>query len=173
MKNLIKVPLFVGALVFSSCWQSLFAAETNVKSDVTNYNSQVNMDLLVIPILPGGGTDAATIRTSTSATNLILSFTVPSKYILRSIKVRGANCDYTTGDENYNFDIKEALADTMTSASLLSAPINITNTGRNGVGTISDSIIADESLLSVYAYGSGTTPIINDASLVLYLERTN
>lgn len=173
MKTFIKRGLCMGALASLGLWQSLFAAETNVASAVTNYSSQVTMDILVIPILPGGGSDTASIRTSTSSGNLILDFTVPSKYILRSVKARGANCDYTTGDENYNFDIKEALAGTMTSASLLSAPINITNTGRNGVGTIADSIIADESLLSIYAYGSGTSPIINDATLILYLERTN
>lgn len=173
MKNFVTGAICAVILILSGLWQGVFAAETNVLSAVTNYNSQVNLDMLVIPILPGGGSDTASIRTSTSSTNLILDFTVPSKYTLRSAKVRGNNCDYTTGDENYNFDITEALTGTMTAASLLSAPINITDTGRNGVGTISDANIADESLLSVYAYGSGTTPIIRDATLILYLERTD
>lgn len=149
-----------------------YAAETNVASNVTNYMPQVNMEMWIIPILPGGGTDGAAIRTATSSANLIMDFTVPAKYILRAAKVRAPNCDYTTTDEGYYVDVKEALAGTMTSASLFSAPISVVDTARNGVATISDSSIADESLLLIYAYGTGTTPIINDMTLTLYVERT-
>mgnify|MGYP001559264112 CR=1 FL=1 len=147
------------------------AAETNEVSAVTNIIPQVNLDLWIIPILPGGGTDAASIRTSTSSTNLIMDFTVPSKYRLHAAKVRAPNCDYTTGNEGYYVDVKEAVAGTMTSASLFSSPISVVDTGRNGVAVISDKNIADESLLLIYAYGTGTSPIINDMTLILYVER--
>ena len=148
-----------------------FAAETNVESAVTNYSPLIVTDLFIIPVLPGGGSDTAGIRTSTSSTNLVMDFTVPAKYRLIAAKVRGPNCDFTTGNEEYYVDVKEAVPGTMTSASLFSSVITITDTGRNGVATISDSSIADESLLLIYAYGSGTTPIINDMTLTLYLER--
>ena len=149
-----------------------YAAETNVASEVTNYMPQVNMELWIIPILPGGGTDSASIRVSTSSSNKILNFTVPAKYILRSAKVRAGNSDYTTGDEAYAVDVFEAPAGAMTEASLFSAPIAVPASTHNGVATISDSIISDESLLTVYAWASaGTTPIINDMTLTLYVER--
>lgn len=142
---------------------SLVNGADNTASAVTNYNPNVKTELLVLQIV-GQGTE-----TVASTDNIVASFVIPSKYNLLSVKARAEGFDNGTASNRFYVDIKEALTGTTTDASVLSSVIAIGTASSSVTGSISDSTLADESLINVYAYGSGTSR----ATLQMYMERSN
>lgn len=137
-------------------------AEDNTASNVTNYSPSVNTELWVINLVPYG------TMTVASATK-VASFVIPSKYKLLSIKARAEGFDNGTATNRFYVDVKEALTGSMTEASVLSSVIAIGTQSSSVTGSISDTSLADESLISIYGYGSGTSR----ATLQIYVERSN
>lgn len=73
--------------------------------------------------------------------------------------------DYASTDEHYKIDIKEG------ASSILSAPIDMVAADTVYDGTLSDTTIADEAVLTVILDVSGTTPSVEDVSVLLLLKR--
>lgn len=140
---------------------TLLAAD-NTASNVSNYSPSVNTELWIINLVPYG------TMTETGATR-VSSFVLPSKYKLLSVKARAEGFDNGTATNRFYVDIKEALTGTTTGASVLSSLIAIGTQSSSVTGSISDAILADESLVEVYGYGSGTSR----ATLQVYVERSN
>lgn len=159
LRNFI-VGLGVASLLAIS---SLGYGADNTASNVTNYNPNVKTELWVLQIV-GQGTE-----TVASSDNIVASIVVPSKYSLLSVKARAEGFDNGTASNRFYVDIQEALTGTTTDASVLSSPIAIGTQSSSVTGSISDSTLADESLINVYAYGSGTSR----ATLQIYVERSN
>lgn len=151
----------LGILIASSLAISTARGADNVLSDVTNYSPMVNTQLWVLPF-PG-------TTTSSSSATLISSFVVPSKYNILAVKARAETLDTGTVTNRLYIAIEEALAGTTTDTTILSSNLAIGTASSSVVGTISDSSIADESLINIYAYGSSCTNI----TLMMYVERTN
>ena len=141
---------------------ALIAAD-NTASNVTNYSPSVNTELWVVPLV-GQGTE-----TVASSDNIVLSWVVPSKYKVLSVKARAEGFDNGTASNRFNVDILEYLTGTMTGATILTSPIAIGTASSSVTASVSDATIADESLLEVRAYGSGTSR----ATLQIYVERSN
>lgn len=141
---------------------ALIAAD-NIASNVANYSQAINVDLWLLQIV-GQGTE-----TVASSGNVVSSWVVPSKYKILSVKARAEGFDNGTATNRFNVDIFEFLTGTITGSSILSSPIAIGTQSSSVTGTVSDATIADESLVEVRAYGSGTSR----ATLQIYVERTN
>lgn len=141
---------------------TLLAAD-NTASNVNNYSPLVNTELWVVPLV-GQGTE-----TVASSGNIVSSWVVPSKYKVISIKARAEGFDNGTASNRFYVDVLEYLTGTMTGATILTSPIAIGTASSSVTASISDAIIADESLLEVRAYGSGTSR----ATLQIYVERSN
>lgn len=162
--NLLKKKFLcaVAGLILAACMGHVTAGD-NTASDVTNYSPGVKTELWLLQIV-GQGTE-----TVASSGNIVASLVVPSKYKVLSVKARAEGFDNGTASNRFYVDLKEALTGTTTEASILSSPIAIGTASSSVAGTISDSTIADESLLDIYGYGSGTSR----ATLQIYVERTN
>lgn len=73
--------------------------------------------------------------------------------------------DYASTDEHYKIDIKEG------ATSILSAPIDMVAADTVYDGTVSDTTLADEAVLTVILDVTGTTPSVEDVSVLLILKR--
>lgn len=153
-------------IVFCLCslitGRTLLAAD-NTASNVINYSPSVNTELWIVPLV-GQGTE-----TVAATNNIVTSWVVPSKYKVLSIKARAEGFDNGTSSNRFYVDIFEYLTGTMTGATILTSPIAIGTASSSVTASVSDASIADESLLEVRAYGSGTSR----ATLQIYVERTN
>lgn len=160
--KLRKIIVGLGVASFLAI-SSLGYGADNTASAVANYNPNVKTELIVLQIV-GQGTE-----TVASSSNIVSSFVLPSKYNLLSVKARAEGFDNGTASNRFYVDVKEALTGSTTDASVLSSPIAIGTASSSVTGSISDSSLADESLINVYAYGSGTSR----ATLQIYVERSN
>ena len=140
---------------------ALIAAD-NTESNVSNYSPAVNTELWILPLITGA------THTSSSA-ELLGGIVVPSKYKILSVKARAEYFDNGTASNRYFVDIEEALTGTTTDTTILSGDITIGTASSSVTGSISDSTVADESLLNIYGYGSSTRNLL----LQIYVERSN
>lgn len=138
-------------------------ASDNTASNVSNYSQSTNTELWIVPLV-GQGTETVALTT-----NIVTSWVVPSKYKVLSIKARAEGFDNGTASNRFYVDVLEYLTGTMTGATILTSPIAIGTASSSVTASVSDSSIADESLLEVRAYGSGTSR----ATLQIYVERSN
>ena len=140
---------------------ALIAAD-NTASNVTNYSTAVNTELWVIPLVTGATHTASTAE-------LLGGIVVPSKYKVLSVKTRAIYFDNGTASNRYFVDLKEALTGTTTDTTILSGVMTIGTSSSSVTGSVSDSTLADESLLNIYGYGSSTRNLF----LQVYVERSN
>jgi len=159
----MKFKKWLFGFLMGLCLISAVEAADNTASNVTNYSPSVNTELWVVPLV-GQGTE-----TVAGSDNIVTSWVVPSKYKVLSIKARAEGFDNATSTNRFYVDVKEAVTGTTTNASILSAVIAIGTASSSVTGSLSDTSIADESLLSVFCYGSGTSR----ATLQMYVERSN
>jgi hypothetical protein len=73
--------------------------------------------------------------------------------------------DYASTDEVYTIDVKEG------ATTILSAPIDLVAADTVYTGTLADTTIADEAVLTVILDVSGTTPSVEDVTVLLILKR--
>jgi hypothetical protein len=73
--------------------------------------------------------------------------------------------DYSSTDEAYKIDVKEG------ANSILSAPINMLAADTVYAGTLADTAIADEAVVTVVLDVAGTTPSVEDVTVLLVLKR--
>jgi hypothetical protein len=73
--------------------------------------------------------------------------------------------DYASTDEVYTIDVKEG------ATTILSAPIDLVAADTVYTGTLADTAIADEAVLTVILDVSGTTPSVEDVTVLLILKR--
>lgn len=154
---------FIVLVICSLLSGGVLLAADNTASNVSNYSPGVNTELWVLSLV-GQGTE-----TVASTSNVVASLVVPSKYKILSIKARAEGFDNGTASNRFYVDIKEYLTGTMTGVTILTSPIAIGTQSSSVTASVSDANIADESLLEVIAYGSGTSR----ATLQVYVERTN
>jgi hypothetical protein len=73
--------------------------------------------------------------------------------------------DYASTDETYKVDVLEA------GTTILSAPINMLAADTVYAGTLADTAIADEAVVTVVLDVAGTTPSVSDVTVLLVLKR--
>ena len=162
----LLVAVFITATTFQVLYRDkdceVLAAD-NTAEAVTNYSPGVVTELWVIPIV-GYAT-----MTSAAEDNILASIVVPSKYTILSIKCRAEGFDNGTASNRFYVDLEEALTGTTTDTTVLTANIAIGTAASSVAGSITDTVLADESLLNIYGWGSGTAR----ATLQIYVQRSN
>lgn len=104
---------------------------------------------------------------NTTSTVTPVTFRLPFKAQVIGVSCHARTIDLTTTDETYTVDIKEG------GTSVLSSAISILAAGTIYEGTVSDSYIADEATVTTVVTLGGTTPILNDLTVLLTIRRTN
>jgi len=103
----------------------------------------------------------------TSGVTSLRSFIMPFAATLVEVSASARDLDTTSGNEVYSVDVLEA------SVSVLSAVINLTTDAAPVVGTISDSSIADNAFVSVDLSMGGTSPALDDLTVLLTFKRNH
>lgn len=93
--------------------------------------------------------------------NPLAAFQMPFAATLTEVSCHARDIDTTNTDETYTIDIEEA------GTSVLSSAISILADDTCYVGTISDSAIADNAKIEVVLTLGGTTPTIDDITVLL------
>ena len=101
----------------------------------------------------------------TATLNPTAAFQMPFAATLTEVSVHARDIDTTDTDETYTVDIEEA------GTSVLSSAISITADDTAVVGTISDSAIADNAKIEVVLTLGGTTPTIDDLTVLLTFQK--
>jgi len=97
----------------------------------------------------------------TSTLDPAATFQMPFAATLVEVSVCARAIDTSSGDETYTVDLEEA------GASVLSNAISISASNTPVVGTISDTSIADNAKMEVVLTLGGTTPAIDDLTVLL------
>jgi len=92
-------------------------------------------------------------------------FQMPFAATLLEVSVAARDIDTSDGNEEYSVDIEEA------GTTVLSAAISITADATAVVGTVSDSAIADNAAIEVVLTLGGTTPAIDDLTVLLTFQK--
>lgn len=101
----------------------------------------------------------------TATLDPVHTFQMPFAATLTEVSVCARDIDTTDTDETYTVDVEEA------GTSVLSSAISITADNTPVVGTISDSSIADNAKIEVVFTLGGTTPSINDTTVLLTFQK--
>ncbi|MBI2543284.1 MAG: hypothetical protein HYW24_03800 [Candidatus Aenigmarchaeota archaeon] len=97
----------------------------------------------------------------TATLNPVFTFAMPFAATLTEVSSTARTIDTVTGDETYTIDVTE------NSTTVLSSATAITASNTPVTGTISDSIIADNAKMEVVLTLAGTTPQIDDLTVLL------
>jgi hypothetical protein len=87
----------------------------------------------------------------------------PAKVV--AVQASCETADYASTDETYKIDVLEG------ATSILSAPIDMVAADTIYSGTVSDSKVADEAVVTVTLDVAGTTPSVTDVTVLLVLKR--
>ena len=151
-------------MLITSIPYTLCEAADNTPNDVTNYSPQINTDLWILSFFSSGTSTVTALGSQTT----IASFVVPSKYRLITVKARAEGFDNGTASNRCIIDVQEALRGTTTSATMLTSTISIGTASSSVVGTPTDTVMDDESLIKILQHGSGTSNL----TVEMYVERT-
>lgn len=97
----------------------------------------------------------------TSTVDPLAAFQMPFAATLTEVSCHARDIDTTDADETYTVDVEEE------GTSVLSSAISIAADDTCYVGTISDSAIADNAKVEVVLTLGGTSPAINDLTVLL------
>lgn len=97
----------------------------------------------------------------TATVNPAATFQMPFAATLVEVSVAARDIDTADADETYTVDLEEA------GTTVLSSAISITADNTPVVGTVSDSAIADNAKMEVVLTIGGTTPTIDDLTVLL------
>lgn len=129
---------------------SALAATTNPPAGAAGY--------MVLPITMN--------RAVTSvSTPVIARIKCPFPAAVVGVTASAETADYASTDETYKIDVLEA------GTTILSAPINMLAADTVYAGTVTDSRIADEAVVTVTLDVAGTTPSVEDVTVLLVLKR--
>ena len=103
----------------------------------------------------------------TATVDPIATFQMPMKATATEVSVCARDIDTVDTDETYTVDIEEA------GTSILSSAISITADNTCVVGTISDSALADNAKIEVVLTLGGTTPTIDDLTILMMMEQAS
>ena len=119
--------------------------------------------------IPGIQTIAVTMnRAITSvSTPVIARIKLPFKAQVLGVSASLETGDYASTDEVYTIDVLEA------GTTILTAPINMLAADTVYEGTLADTSIADEAIVTVALDVAGTTPSVTDVTVLLTVRRTN
>jgi hypothetical protein len=98
---------------------------------------------------------------------VIARLQLPFKAQVLGVSSSCETADYASTDEVYTIDVLEA------GTTILSAPIDMVAADTVYEGTLADTTIADEAVVTVVLDVSGTTPSVEDVTVLLTLRRTN
>lgn len=151
MKHFKGSSILVIALLLLFCAPA-FAA-------VTNYSEAI----------PGIQVVSVTMNraVTTVSTPVIARIKLPFKAQVLGVSASLETGDYASTDETYKIDVLEA------GTTILSAPINMLAADTVYEGTLADTSIADEAVVTVALDVAGTTPSVTDVTVLLTLRRTN
>lgn len=90
--------------------------------------------------------------TGTSTAHKPVRFVVPAAYTLLTVGCSAEAIDLASGNEQYYVDVLE------NGVSMLSTPIVIGTQSATLEATLTDTAIADEAVIQIATYGTGTTP---------------
>jgi len=129
--------------------------DANIKSDAAIGNTKLAApkSYFTVPLCRDG-------QFTSGQTNLI-AFQMPFAATLVEASACARDIDRADGSEVYSINILEA------SASVLSSVINLTVDNTPVVGVISDATIADNAVITVDLAMGGTTPAIDDITVLL------
>lgn len=102
---------------------------------------------------------------TTVSAPVIARFQVPYGFTVVGVTASCETADYASTDEAYKIDVKEG------ATSILSAPINMLAADTVYAGTLADTAIADEAVVTVILDVAGTTPSVEDVTVLLVLKR--
>jgi hypothetical protein len=128
-------------------------------ADTANF-SEVVTGIQVVPITMNRAVTAVSAP-------VIFRGKLPFKAQVLGVSASAETADYASTDEVYTIDVKEG------STSILSAPIDLAAADTVYEGTLTDTTIADEAVVTVILDVSGTTPSVEDVTVLLTLRRTN
>jgi len=97
----------------------------------------------------------------TASLDPLRTFQMPFAATLVEVSVCARDIDTSSGNETYTIDLEEA------GTSVLSSAISLTADNTPVVGTISDSAIADNAKMEVVLTLGGTTPTIDDITVLI------
>ncbi|RLF26646.1 MAG: hypothetical protein DRN05_06740 [Thermoplasmata archaeon] len=97
----------------------------------------------------------------TATVDPVFTFQMPFAATLVEVSACARDIDTADGDETYTIDVEEA------GTSVLSSAVSITADNTPVVGTVSDDAIADDAKVEVVLTLGGTTPAIDDLTVLL------
>ena len=100
----------------------------------------------------------------TATVDPICTFQMPLAATLVEVSVAARDIDTVDANETYTVDLEEA------GTTVLSSAISITADNTAAVGTVSDSAIADNAKMELVLTLGGTTPAIDDLSVLLTFQ---
>lgn len=151
MKNFKGSSLLVIALLLLF-WAPAFAAVTNFAEAIPGIQT--------IPLVFDRTVSAV-------STPVIARIKLPFKAQVLGVSASLETGDYASTDETYKIDVLEA------GTTILSAPINMLAADTVYEGTLADTSIADEAVVTVTLDVAGTTPSVTDVTVLLTVRRTN
>jgi hypothetical protein len=125
----------------------------------TNYSESIT-GIQVIPV-----TFSRTV--TTVSTPVIARLKFPFKAEVLSVVASAETTDLASTDEVYTIDVLEAGTTILSSGIVLAAADTVYQ------GTLADTHIADEAVVTVTLDVAGTTPSISDVTVLLTVRRTN
>lgn len=124
----------------------------------TTNPSPASPGYMVLPV-----TFSRTVAAESTVTIARLKLPFPARVISASASCETA--DYASTDEAYTIDIQEA------GTTILSSEIDLAAADTVYDGTVSDTTLADEAVVTVLLDVSGTTPSVSDVTVLLVLKR--
>lgn len=101
----------------------------------------------------------------TSSVANLTTFQMPFKATVIEVSVCARDIDTTDGDETYQVDIKEG------GTTILNSTMNITADNTVVVGTLDDTSLADDAKITVDLTLGGTSPALDDLTILITLKR--
>jgi len=101
----------------------------------------------------------------TSSVANLTTFQMPFKATVIEVSVCARDIDTADGDETYTVDIKEG------GTTILNSTMNITADNTVVVGTLDDTTLADNAKITVDLTLGGTTPALDDLTILMTLKR--
>ncbi|MBE0596847.1 MAG: hypothetical protein IH614_06245 [Desulfuromonadales bacterium] len=119
--------------------------------------------------IPGIQVVAITMNRAVTAVSapVIARMQFPFKAEVLGVSASCETADYASTDETYKIDVKEG------ANSIFSTPINMLAADTVYEGAIADRSIADEAVVTVVLDVAGTTPSVEDVTVLLTVRRTN
>lgn len=101
----------------------------------------------------------------TSSVANLTTFQMPFKATVIEVSVCARDIDTADGDETYTVDIKEG------GTTILNSTMNITADNTVVVGTLDDTTLADNAKITVDLTLGGTSPALDDLTILMTLKR--